>query len=756
MYRSITRKWQLAALLLSSALLFACSGDTGPIGPAGGQGTAGPPGPGGPPGPSGSSTVPVESVEKINVSIVSVTVPDGGGNPDDGNTKVIMRLTNDLGFGLSGLPAYTVGFTLAQLSPGQNGGSSEWQSYITRSSNGIPNAQATTESADDLRFTDNNDGTYTYTFAQALTDYAGGPTYDETKIHRLGVEIRTDRNDFLPENIPANNAPYDFLPTGGMINPDNHRLIVNNAACNACHDNLEVHGEARFDVEYCVTCHNPYSIDGDTATEAWGGSVDMKVMIHKIHYGVNLSEGYFIRGYGDTLHDYSDIVFPQDVRNCTTCHQEANTAEVPQAINWRTVQNRAACGTCHDDIDWANGGHFGGYVFTDDTQCAQCHGEGQFFQVATVHQIPEAEAAKAFEYEVVSVANTAPGEFPTVSIRVLNPEAGTVYDIQDPAGPFQTGGARLRVDVAWTTAELGNLDPNDTLSRPETSGAPFAPIVIDFKTGATNDGSNVFTKTASQAIPTGITGSGVAILEGRPEVDLGNGLVELQVVANGKTFAITDATPQDRRKVVNIAKCNDCHKTLALHGENRVGNTELCSTCHNPNATDIQRRVATGECGMTLGTDDESIDMKHMVHRIHAGNVGLCGFGNRPHDYNGVVYPGRLNNCEGCHVKDEEGIGTYYPVDPAAVLATTIDAGADRSSLVDDVAISPNSSVCSACHTSNLAKNHMIQNGGDFLAGKDETGALISTGNETCQLCHGPGASADVGELHGVGGFRFN
>ena len=50
----------------------------------------------------------------------------------------------------------------------------------------------------------------------------------------------------------------------------------------------------------------------------------------------------------------------------------------------------------------------------------------------------------------------------------------------------------------------------------------------------------------------------------------------------------------------------------------------------------------------------------------------------------------------------------------------------------------------------------MTQNGGDFLARKDDTGAMISTGNETCQLCHGPGASADVGEMHGVGGFRFN
>jgi OmcA/MtrC family decaheme c-type cytochrome len=758
MHRFTTRNRNLAALLLSSALLFACSGDTGPAGPAGGPGPAGPPGPTGDTGQPGSATVPIETVDKINVSL-SVTVPPGGGKP-----AVVMRLTDDLGFGLIGLPAGSVGFTLAQLSPGQSGGSSEWQSYITRDSNGIPNAQATTESAADGTYEDKGDGNYTYTFAQELTAYPAGPVYDESTIHRLGVEIRTNR--YLPENIPANNAPLDFLPTGGAVDPDNHRLIVNNDACNACHDNLEAHGEARFDVEYCVTCHNPYSIDGDTASEPWGGSVDMKVMIHKIHYGIGLANGYAIVGYGGNRIDFSFNEIPQDVRNCTTCHQESNTA-VPQASNWRTVQNRAACGTCHDDIDWLAGDHPGGAVFVDDTLCAGCHNEtsgATALHVPVVHQIPEVEAAKAFKYEVVSVSGTAPGEFPTVRIRVLDPTnpnyatdpGSTAYDISDPAGPFQTSSARLRVDVSWTTVELGNLDPNDTLARSPTSGAPFAPIDIDFKTGATNVGNNVFEKQAGAAIPTGITGSGIAILEGRPQVDLGPdiGIVSLAVVSQGLKFAITDATAQDRRKVVNIDKCNDCHKNLALHGDNRVGNTELCSTCHNPNATDVQQRgVVDTACFDELGAVEESIDLKRMVHRIHAGNVGICGYRNSAHDYNGLVYPGRLNNCEGCHVADKD---TYYPVDPSAVLATTINTGADRSILTDDVAISPNASVCSSCHTSDLAKNHMTQNGGDFMAGKDDTGALISTGNETCQLCHGKGASADVGVLHGVGNFEFN
>ena len=759
MRRSFGRTTGLAGLLVASALLFACDGSTGPAGPAGPAGAAGTPGTPGPSGPPGSSgAISWESAERINVEVQSVVVPAGGGAP-----TVTLSLTDDVGFGLKDMPASALRFTLAQLSPGQNGSSSEWQSYITRSSGGIPDAQANAEGATAGTFTDNGDGTYTYTFAQALTAYPAGPTFDAAKTHRLGLEIRG--------GAPANNAPYDFVPTGGA--PTFTRLIVNNATCNACHDNLGFHGEARFDIEYCVTCHNPYSIDGDTAAEPWGGTVDMKQMVHKIHNGAHLANGYFIVGYGGNAIDYSGIEFTQDVRNCTTCHAESDPT-IPQASNWRTVPTRDACGSCHDHIDWAAGDHVGGVGTDSDESCVTCHGENATIangnlRVDVVHTIPEAVASLAFEYDVVSVTDTAPGESPTVRIRVLDPTnpnyaadpASTAYDINDANGPFQTGGASIRVDVSWNTDNLGNVDPNDDLGRPADTGAPFQPFVIDFKTGATNVGGNVFEKTADagDVIPTGATGSGVAYLEGHPQVNIaGSGPVSIGVKGAGLAFPITDASAVGRREVVDIAKCNDCHNTLALHGDNRVGNTELCATCHNPNATDIQRRVAASDCDTELGLDDVSIDLKRMVHRIHAGNVGVCGYRNSAHDYTHVVYPGKLNNCEGCHLA-----GTYYPVDPTAVMATTVDAApgtngldGDRSSLLDDVAISPNSAVCSSCHMSDLARNHMTQNGGDFDARKDETGAMISSGNETCQLCHGPGASVDVGVMHGVGQFQYN
>jgi len=751
----------IAALMLLGLFLAACGGGSdgadGTDGATGGTGSAGPPGP---PGPASGNSVPVDSADMINIAVTSVDVPVGGGAP-----TVSLALTNDLEQGLRGLPAGDIRFVISQLSPGVNGGSSEWQSYVTRSSNGVANAQATTEKASSGTFVDNSDGTYEYTFAEALTDYAGGPVFDEVKTHRLGIEIRG-------QAPISSNGIHDFVPAGGALLFE--RKIVDNDTCNACHDRLEFHGGPRTDVEYCVTCHNPSSTDEDT-----GNTVDMKALIHNIHSG---RDGYVILGHSPPPHDYSDVQWTQDIRNCQTCHEE-NDANTPQASNWRLVPNRAACGTCHfNDGDPTNGEHdymiedgehpFG-LPIPDDTQCLLCHGPDSpvgdgAFRVAVAHEIPEAIAAQEFEYEVVSITDTGPGETPTASIRVLNPmdpgyaadPLSTAYDINDPTGPFQASRARLRMDIAWTSTTLGNLDPNDDLGRAIDTDAPFAPIAVDFTSGATTTDNVTFTKTASDAIPTGIAGSGLAILEGRPRVMIDGTLTSLAVAADSLPFAITDTDdlgdpdPNDRRKVVNIDKCNDCHNNLSLHGDNRSGNTEVCSSCHNPNATDIQQRgVADTDCDDILGSAEAPIDLKRMVHQIHSGTAGVCGYNNSAHLYFDVAYPGHLNNCEGCHLP-----GTYFPVDVAQVLATTIDTGSDRSILTDDVAISPNTAVCSGCHQhqSLIAIEHMTQNGGDFEAGKDNTGVLISSGVETCELCHGKGRTADVEVMHGVGDFKFN
>ncbi len=339
--------------------------------------------------------------------------------------------------------------------------------------------RATTETATAGVWTDKQNGIYTYTFAKSLKGDAEIP-YDGSLPHRVGLEIR------LTPAIPANNAVYTFTPATNLPVNESGREIVDNDTCNACHDNLSFHGGARFDLQYCAMCHESYSFDAQS-----GNSIDLKVMIHKIHSGETLPSveagGFYgIFGFGNTFADFSDVVYPQDKRNCTTCHEESDT-DTPQASNWRYTVNTATCSACHDNVNFVTGENHGGVAATDDT-CTSCHGPSSAIaSVQSAHVIPENEAAKRFKFEVVKVqaikldgspgatacAATAtactvlPGEFPLVTIKVSDPTTGTPYKITDPAftnvipctpvPPATTcnaTAARLRARVAYTTTNF--------------------------------------------------------------------------------------------------------------------------------------------------------------------------------------------------------------------------------------------------------------------------------------------------------------
>jgi OmcA/MtrC family decaheme c-type cytochrome len=349
------------------------------------------------------------------------------------------------------------------------------------------------------------------------------------------------------------------------------------------------------------------------------------------------------------------------------------------------------------------------------------------------------------------VTNTSPGENPVVQFSVTDPTNNdTPYNIQtDPAFTTCTFGlSRLAISIAWDTDDYTNTG---------SGNGPGQPVSMNPLTAcggaSTDEGNGVFSVTSPIAVPAGVIGTAAITIDGHPAVDV-DGTTERIAVTNVVDYAgVTDAMPSPRRNAVAIEKCDDCHNQLAMHGNNRTDNPEVCVICHNPNATDANRRA--GQCAADLGTDDVPVDMKFMIHALHAsGATGVpyevCGFGNSTHIYD-FHYPGRLNNCEGCHLD-----GGYYPVDPAEVLGTTVDIGLDPLSPTDDTVVSPNASVCSACHTTDLARQHMMQNGGDFDASKSADSSLISSGVETCQLCHGPGRSSDVKAVHGVGEFQFN
>src|SRR5437773_1838796 len=74
----------------------------------------------------------------------------------------------------------------------------------------------------------------------------------------------------------VDNEEYSWVPNGSPVTVV--RDVVRTETCNKCHDPLQAHGGSRRDVALCVTCHTPQTVDPDT-----GNTVDLKVMVHKIH-----------------------------------------------------------------------------------------------------------------------------------------------------------------------------------------------------------------------------------------------------------------------------------------------------------------------------------------------------------------------------------------------------------------------------------------------------------------------------------------
>ena len=434
------------------------TGPQGPPGPPGGGSTATIPSNATPASDASAAAwaalapkVTVTSVTINSPPVINFTVADANGSPVTGLGNRSLSSTATLA-GLTNLS-----FALAKLVPGTNGSPSEWVSYIvttvpTKDSAGeiVASAPArpTTDSTGTL--VDHRDGTYTYTFTRdikaaksqvdGMTVASGNNkadlgdlTYDPDRVHRLTIQLSgnapgTGTNTpnavevagypGVPMTKPAD-VIYDFVPATGQPAPNSGRDIVATEKCNECHQQLGgipgddpessgagFHGGNRNETRYCAVCHTEQRKYGrseatiDAATLTFSGStyrVDGRASgnqpnnIHKIHMGEFLAKKSY--NYADVV--YNEVAFPQDLRNCTKCHDGSatSTAQTAQGDNWKNNPSRRACGACHDGINFAtgmgvtiadalkgltetineNGFAHGGQSQSDDSLCAGCH-----------------------------------------------------------------------------------------------------------------------------------------------------------------------------------------------------------------------------------------------------------------------------------------------------------------------------------------------------------------------------------------------
>lgn len=231
------------------------------------------------------------------------------------------------------------------------------------------------------------EGGWSYTFDTRIPMGAEG-SYSVSFEGRITTEVNgSDERD------SAENAMVAVAVTDSE--PEARRMIVDDAKCEACHSNLSLHGDNRKNAtDYCQTCHMPAATDEEVRLEGEAEGIHFKYMIHKIHRGAELENlPYIVYGYRSSVHDYSEVHYPGDLRNCESCHVEdsygvplpegALPTVSPAADIPVMAPITATCLSCHDGSSsvshaLANTSAFG-------ESCETCHGDGKSASVDRVH-----------------------------------------------------------------------------------------------------------------------------------------------------------------------------------------------------------------------------------------------------------------------------------------------------------------------------------------------------------------------------------
>ena len=564
-------------------------------------------------------------------------------------------------------------------------------------------------------------GQYQYTFK---TKAPAG--YDSSATHTIG--IYGSRN-LTVYNLGTNyaSATFDFVPNGANV--AHVRDVIETASCNACHDQLSAHGGSRRGMDMCVLCHTPQNSDPNT-----GVTMDAKVFFHKIHMGENLPSVIagtpFVAAKNQFgTFDYSAVAYPADPgdpRRCEVCHSQ--TTKAAHATAYLTNPTRAACGACHDDVNFATGvNHPGGPQF-DDNQCSTCH-------------IPQGEIDFDASIKGAHVAPTASSLLTGLAVNITKVEGGTAgtapeafFTVQDGSGkglPLSKLGS-ISFTMAGPTSDYGYTSFGSDVKTPG--------YVTESASKASCDNGGNCTYTFTHAVPAKATGTyAIGVEARRTEVVLTGTTVQQSITYGAPNkviyFSADGSTVAPRRGVVALSNCNGCHVALSLHGTLR-NNTEYCVMCHNPSNTDASVRGAA-QVASDKAAPPEGINFNLLVHRIHYGinmqasnrTYIVVGFGGSHNDFSSTLFPALsptgeatdTRNCSLCHVNGSE-----------QNLPTGLNAVVDPQGPINP--IQPISSACTGCHMDLPTASHALSN-------------TTSLG-EACAVCHSSGAAFAVDQVH--------
>jgi len=336
----------------------------------------------------------------------------------------------------------------------------------------------------------NLDGSFTYFFAEPLPAEYLPPYNDSTAFGPGDGELTGQplRAGTYTVGLVASwrftvetKGPYrdsggttaDFL-LGGATAVEARQLVLQEN-CTRCHESLRVHDGMAPDVRLCGLCHTSGAEDSSGGADATAGvTIDLRVMIHKIHNGKHLPsvlgvsteengardygaerKPYVLTGADGSVQDYSQVGFPvwpnstiglprdagwsdlpaeaqakedqilRGAADCAICHGDPDgSGALPppaQGLLAQTQPTRRACGSCHDDWIWDRLYASNGAVMPpqpNDSECKLCHfPTGNPLAVADGHRHPLADLTvnPGLRFEITSLTDV--GAVPDGSLQ---------------------------------------------------------------------------------------------------------------------------------------------------------------------------------------------------------------------------------------------------------------------------------------------------------------------------------------------------
>ena len=589
----------------------------------------------------------------------------------------------------------------------------------------------------------------------------GDLTYDPTLIHRVVIQIsgnvpgtgtNTPDGVQVVAGVPLakpNNAIFDFIPATGKavaLTDPGQRLIVDKISCNECHGKLggipgsesaSFHGGSRYDPKFCVTCHTDQRKYGQaravsvnnafpalTKTVSSTGAVsyspytyvadgvtigDFPVLIHRIHKGEELIKQNY--NFANVL--LNETKFPQDIRNCTKCHDNTAPKAAPQATNFQLVPSRLACGACHDGIDFATGtgttnagantGHIG-RAKADDSLCVVCH---DATSIASVYHVPvtppnpqnillaggtnnntnaasiasntsnlPAGAIKV-TYDINSVARDA-SKRPVIVFRMLQNGSAVPFNTYSASGKTEIWDNFMGSPSAYFVFSV----PQDGIVAPADFNSSASGYIRSIWNGsATGSGAGTISGPNSGGYYT-ITLTGVTIPDNAVMLTGGIGytyglqttmpltqtnLASYPVVPATNTAALTAGMPNKTGGLIVIAP--DAQKVATGYsGRRAIVEDARCNKCHVELGAFTAESFHAGQrndgttCAWCHNPNRTSsawaADSTAFIHAIHGASKRTTPVTwhatSTTSSFADIGYPGVLSNCETCHLP-----GTY-------------------------------------------------------------------------------------------------